>query len=48
MEGMEEYDLKDYYVRLKTILKEGEDDNQSSYEAVVGEKINIDVNDIFD
>lgn len=48
MEGMKEYDMKEYYVRLKTILKEKEDANQSNYEEVAGEKINIEVNDVFD
>lgn len=45
---MKEYDMKDYYVRLKTILKEREEENESRYEAVAGEKINIEVNDVFD
>lgn len=27
MEGMKEYDMEDYYVRLKTILKESDESN---------------------
>lgn len=48
MEGMKEHDMKDYYVRLKTILKESEEFNQLAYDEVAGEKINIEVSDVFD
>lgn len=48
MEGMKEYDMKDYYVKLKTVIKGVDNSNLSAYEEVAGEKINIEINNVFD
>jgi polynucleotide 5'-kinase involved in rRNA processing len=51
IEGLDEIpqqSMKDYYVKLQTIIKEDEDEKQGNYESVSGEKKEIEIEKIFD
>ena len=51
IEGLDEIkqqSMKDYYVKLQTIIKEDEDLKQVGYESVSGEKKEIEIEKIFD
>jgi len=52
IEGLEaeipEQTLDDYYVKLNTIIKEDNDKKQANYEAISGQKKEVEIEDIFD
>ncbi len=52
IEGLEEeipqQTLEEYYVKLKTIIKEDDDKKKGNYETISGQKKEVEIEDIFD
>lgn len=45
---MKSFDLKNCYVNLKSVIKENMNYDSTGHDEVIGEKVNIDINEIFD